>query len=46
MKNIIIIGGAGYLGLHLSKFLLKETNASISIISRNLAKNILVRDKG
>tara|TARA_Y100001935_G_scaffold106171_1_gene88144 strand:+ start:13824 stop:14846 length:1023 start_codon:yes stop_codon:yes gene_type:complete len=45
MKNIVIIGGAGYLGLHLSKFLLKETDASISIISRNLSKNILIRDK-
>lgn len=45
MKTIILIGGAGYLGLHLTDYLLKNTDYSIIIISRNQGKRLLVRDK-
>lgn len=45
MNTIILIGGAGYVGLHLSEYLLENTDYSIIIVSRNRSKRLLVRDK-
>jgi nucleoside-diphosphate-sugar epimerase len=45
MNSVVIIGGAGYLGLHLVSYLLENTELHIFIVTRNQSKQVLFLDK-